>query len=361
MNKFMLGWSQLSSLDLNLDLDSLLVRIVKRHRSSYLGMTETGEPINCYLKGSYLNQSNNFERPAVGDWCIVAERFIDSSNSVSAMIEKVLPRAGYIARLASGEEYKEQVLAANVQYGFIVSSCNRDFKINRLRRFITLCKSGLVTPVVVISKVDLANHELLARVEEELNESFPSIEYLLTSIYSSEGKSKLLSYFDTGTTAVFLGSSGVGKSSLVNSLLNRAVARTGAIRSTDSRGRHTTSSTDMFFLQEEGIIIDTPGLREVGMLGSFENESGTGNSIEELARDCKYRDCSHRQEPGCSVQAALDRNDLKESEYASYRQLEKEIAFSSRKRDQRLAKEERKKWKKISVNNRRRNKARNSY
>lgn len=367
MDKYALGWPRVGYHHVfdeqsRIQHDQRLVRISARYKTSYHALTTSGELLNCHLPGKMFHSAfADSELPAVGDWCVVGDRFVDQTNEQAAQICEVLPRRSKIARMGCGTDGGEQVLAANVDVVFIVTSASRDFNINRLRRFVLLAAHGNARAVIVLSKVDLlsdsANHELRDSLVEVIKNEFHSIDFLATSSHDMFGIEAVSDKLTSGVTAVFVGSSGVGKSTLVNILIGQNVQKTKEIRHDVQKGRHTTSASQLFFMPKGGIIIDTPGLREVGLIADEVDLESVAPSVNQFASQCRFRDCSHTSEPDCAVQGALDGGELPQEELDVYVQMEREAAYNRRKLDSRLAQEERKRWKKITVQNRREKKA----
>jgi ribosome biogenesis GTPase len=356
MNHFAQAWSEQWNKRSPLLENNCVVRITARFKNVYKALDQQGQSINCYVSGRVQhNTVGDSGLPVVGDWCELSDRYIDTENHVAGLVERVLPRSSKIARLSAGRDKTEQVLAANVDLVFIVTSVNRDFSINRLRRYVLLAEYGGVRPVIVLSKSDL---DLIATeaVKVEVGNAFPEVASLVTSSIDLTGIDDILTLATAGTTAVFVGSSGVGKSTLVNALMRQVPQfvqqSTGEVRDTDQRGRHTTSSSGLFFLPSGGMIIDTPGLREVGLLGDLDDLQTVMPTVATIASRCRFADCTHATEPECAVVAAMEDGSLSQAEYAAYVKLERELAFSQRKTNQRLAADERKKWKQITVQNR---------
>lgn len=356
-----LGWSAQWESYLGNSLgDSLrsehLVRIIVKHRNLMKAISAQGVQINCYLSGKmqFLAEASA-ELPSVGDWCVIAPPFVDETNSPAAIIQEVLPRYSKISRMGAGLGY-EQVLAANVDYAFIVTSANRDFNVRRLQRYVLLARNGETTPVIVLSKADLT--ENVDSFVEQVQSVLDGVDVVCTSCVNGDGLSSLLTYLLPGKTGVFIGSSGVGKSTLVNVLLGQEVQKTQEIREDDSRGKHTTSFGGLFFLKEGGMVIDTAGLREVSVLGEDENLEETFPRITQLAGQCKFRDCSHASEPSCAIKRALSDGELATSEWENYLKLQREMAFARRKIDRAAASAEKQKWKRIAKDLRRKNKER---
>ncbi len=373
MDHFALGWPSewASALDQQQYELKNLCRVVARHRQTAPALTAVGgERVNLYLPARLRHGYS--EAPldvVVGDWCVMGERFVDESNEAAAVIETVLPRRTFITRAAAGLTSDHQTLAANVDVMFVVTSVNRDLNVNRLRRYVLLAMQGGVELVFVFSKMDLfdacdVDSDDYAELSAALNDveaTFPEVRRIFASTVSGRGLGEIRSMLPAGKTAVFLGSSGVGKSTLVNALLDADVQKTGDIRGVDQRGRHTTSGSELFFVPDGGgMIIDTAGLRQVGLICDEETLDSLMPTVSELAESCRFIDCIHTSEPGCAVLEALQSGALSESDFETYRQLSRELAYNQRKTDQRLAVEERKRWKRVAMDNRRRAKNANS-
>lgn len=280
--------------------------------------------------------------PAVGDWVAIVPR-----GEGRARIEKILPRKSKLARKAPGRAFEEQIVATNLDTVFVVSSLNRELNLKRIERYLTLIVESGAQPVILLNKADLCldAESLLAEVSGTAGKT----PIHLLSARKGMGLEAVQSYLAPGETSAFVGSSGVGKSTIINRLLGPAgkAQRVQEVREGDDRGMHTTSSRQMFFLAGGGIVIDTPGMRELQLLDSEEGVAEVFDDIAALAEHCKFRDCNHGGEPGCAVEAAILAGDLKRERLASHRKLQAEARFQERKADPRVAREVKDQWKKI--------------
>ena len=288
------------------------------------------------LPGRLMKTLGKLERPVVGDWVTV----IDGPDRAS--IQHVFERRTSLIRRAAGTEAEGQLIAVNVDVFFVVTSVNRDFNERRLERYVSAVWNTGAKPVVVLNKVDLdANLEPLLEAIERAAIGVPLVR---VSAATGEGLDGLRAHIAPGRTIGFIGSSGVGKSSLTNRLIGRDVQAVGGLRG-DDRGRHTTSGRQLIELEGGGVLIDTPGLRELGL---FEDEGGVDTTFVDVlafAERCRFRDCKHESEPGCAVAAAVASGKLPSERLASYRKLQRELAAVERKRDPILAGRTKARWK----------------
>ena len=319
-------------------------RIAREDRETYLLFSEAGE-LPARVSGRFLYEAHSKDAfPGVGDW--VAAREI--AEEQKATIHAVLPRKSCFVRETPGGRTEAQVVAANVDTVFIVSGLDggRAFNLRRMERYLALTWESGATPVVVLNKVDVCP-DVDACVNEAEAIAF-GVPVCPVSATERIGLGLLRAHLPQGRTGALLGSSGVGKSALVNALLGAERQATGAVREDDLRGRHTTVRREMILLPGGGIIIDTPGMRELRLWGDEDSVDHTFSDIEELAVQCRFRDCRHEGEPGCAVQAAINENALDAGRLDSYHRLQREMAHLARRRDQRAQLAEKAKWKQIS-------------
>jgi ribosome biogenesis GTPase len=303
--------------------------------------TEDGDA-TVEITGRLHHAAEPGELPVVGDWVGLRDSQIDA----------VLPRRSKFSRKTPFTEVSEQVLVANVDVAFLVMSFDElDFNVRRLERYLTTAWEGGANPVVVLNKADLAE-DLDGQIAEIEAVAFGVPVHVVTAL-AGEGIDVLLPYLAGAKTGVLLGSSGVGKSTLINALLGEGRLATGEVRE-DGRGRHTTSHRELLLLPGGGVLIDTPGLRELQLWETDEGLEKAFADVTELVNQCKFSDCAHDTEPGCAIREALADGTLPSERWESYLKLERELAHLERKFDPRLRSEERKKWAAISKANKKR-------
>lgn len=335
-----LGWD--SSRKDQLEEGLIPARVALEHRGSYVILAARGE-MAAQITGRLRHEtSSRGDMPAVGDW--VAVRPIPGEER--AMIHYVLPRRSHFTRKVAGFETEEQIVAANIDVVFLVSALNQDQNLRRVERYLTLAWESGAIPVIVLSKSDLCDD--IDTAIADFAAIAPGCAIHAVSIVTDEGFEELATYLVGNKTIAFLGSSGVGKSTIVNRLLgaDRQVVR--EIRH-DGKGRHTTTHRELMRVPGGGLMIDTPGMRELQLWGTDDGLDSAFSDISELAEGCRFNDCTHTTEPGCRVIAALEDGNLPADRLESYRKLERELAFLERKKDKRLAREEGRKWRKLNA------------
>ena len=305
-------------------------RVCREHRGAYRVLTAAGE-CGADLAGRLRHgAASPAELPAVGDWVALRARAA-AGRAVHPVVEAVLPRHSRFLRKAVGRRRGEQVVAANVDTVFVVAGLDGESNPRRLERYLVTARESGARPVVVLNKADLSEDAAAAgREVERLAAGAP---VLAVSARTGEGLERLDAYLGPGQTVVFLGSSGVGKSSLVNALLGQERLRTGEVRSSDGRGRHITSHREMLRLPGGALAIDTPGLRELALWAVDAGLGLTFDDVETLAAGCQFRDCRHGHEPGCAVREALAEGRLGEERLASFLKLRDEAARARRQRE----------------------------
>ena len=318
-------------------------RITAQHKDRFEIVCSEGFTHARLKAGAYYAGEEIF--PTVGDYVMV--NFVENGDS---QILKTLPRRSYFSRLAPGATVREQTVAANFDYVFILQSMNQNFNLRRLERYLALAWQSGAAPVVVLTKADLTDRacDYLAEAEG----AAPGADVHTVSARTGEGLEALEPYLQPGKTLVFLGSSGVGKSSLVNALAGSEIMVTGSIRESDSRGRHTTTHRQLVRLDSGVLIIDTPGMRELGMVEADRGLESTFEDVEQYLGKCRFPDCRHEREPGCAIRAALASGELEESRWRSYLKLKQEAESS----EERLRRK--KEWAKAVAKT---NKMRNKY
>lgn len=297
-------------------------RVAIEHKNMYRVITENGE-ILAVPSGKMKHKAMGREYyPAVGDWVLLDR---NESTTGNAIIHGILNRKSKFSRKVAGNQTDEQIIATNIDIAFICTSINLDFNLRRLERYLTMAWESGAVPVILLTKSDLCEdiEEKVALVESV---AF-GVDIVSISSKTGMGINNLRRYIKAGDTVAFLGSSGVGKSSVVNYLFGEERLQVKDVREEDDKGRHTTTHRELIVLPEGGIVIDTPGMREFQILDISEGIESTFEDIEELALQCRFNDCLHSNEPGCRVKTAIRNGELTQERYSNYLKLKKEARF----------------------------------
>lgn len=344
MNLENLGWNKFFSnhFDAFSQKEYIIGRVALEHKRIYRVYTEYGDLLaEISGKMNYLASSRE-DYPAVGDWVIIQARLAEGR----ATIHGILPRKSKFSRKIAGDTTEEQIIATNIDTVFLVNALNKDFNLRRIERYLTMAWESGANPVIILSKADLCDdvEEKVAQVEAvAFGVPIHSI-----SVTENLGLEEIIRYLQPGKTVALLGSSGVGKSTIINYLTGKEILKVQEIREDDDKGRHTTTHRELILLPDGGCMIDTPGMRELQLWESNEGISDTFKEIEELANKCYFSDCQHQNEPNCAVKAAIADGTLDYGRYQSYIKLQKELAYFLRKEDQKAQLAEKDKWKKIT-------------
>lgn len=338
--EFQTAWEEYQNTSNSRDIS--LGRVAVEHKGIYRILCEHGELLGR-MSGKMLAESERgMERPAVGDWVVISARHDEGQATIHA----VLPRFSKFSRQIAGTSHNEQIVATNIDTVFLVMALNKDFNVRRLERYLLTAWDSGANPVIILTKADLCE-DIEKKCSEVEQVAFGVPTYVVSAV-TNQGIDELKAFFKVGETTAFLGSSGVGKSTLINRLYGQDILRTNEIRGDDDKGRHTTTHRELIVLESGGIVIDTPGMRELQLWDVTESVSQGFEDIETLAEACRFRDCQHDGEPGCAVQAAIDNGSLPVERYQSYQKLLKELAFFERKASKKAQSDEKKKWKTIT-------------
>jgi ribosome biogenesis GTPase len=300
-----------------------LARVVAVHKDSFAVRNEEAE-IPAEVTGKLLyGTESNLDLPAVGDWVYV-QYFNDNTL---AIIQEILPRKSLLKRKSAGKKIEYQPIASNIDIAFIVQSLDHDFNLPRLERYLAMVNETHIKPVILLSKRDLTSSDELEQKISEIKSRDSDLDIVAFSNQTGDGLDDIQEILKKGQTYCLLGSSGVGKTTLINRLIGEDVFATAAVREKDSKGRHITARRQLIVLEQGGMIIDTPGMRELGNIGVQAGLDVTFADILSFAQDCHFKDCTHVNEPGCAVVKAVESGELSAKRYQNYLKLRKESAY----------------------------------
>jgi len=301
-----------------------IARVISVNKNSFV-VSNGVKDIYAELTGKFLfNSEDSLDLPAVGDW-VYAQLFDDDEL---AIIHEILPRKSLLKRKASGKKVEYQLIAANIDTAIIMQSLDTNFNLRRLERYLVMINEGKITPAIFLSKSDLISGDEIEEKKTQIRNNFSDISITAFSNNTLSDIGSIKTFFSPFKTYCLLGSSGVGKTTLLNNLIHQELYKTQPIREKDGRGKHTTTRRELIVLENGAIIIDNPGMRELGVIS---NESGLGdtfNEIDELSDQCKYKDCTHTVEDGCVVLEAVERGEISEERYNNYIKIYKESLYN---------------------------------
>ena len=294
-------------------------RVISEHKERYVVKTTEKEYDAEIIGNLRFTAHNRSDFPAVGDWVAISEY-----DDNKAIIHAVFPRKTIIERQAVGKPGEKQIIATNIDYAFIVQAVDRDYNINRIERYLTICNTSNVKPIIILNKIDLISENELSELVDKVQERIKQVPVIPISNESQKGFEELKRNIEKGKTYCLLGSSGVGKSTLLNNLSGKHLMKTNAISASTNKGRHVTSHRELLVLENGGILIDNPGMREVGIADSKDGLEITFREILELSKDCKFKDCTHTTEVGCAVLEAVESGEIDNSSYENFLKMERE-------------------------------------
>jgi len=294
-------------------------RVISEHKERYLVRTAEDEYEAEIIGNLRFSSHSRTDFPAVGDWVAISEY---DENKV--LIHAVFPRKTIIERQAVGKQGEKQIIATNIHYAFIVQAVDRDFNINRIERYLTICNASNVEAIIILNKIDLIDESELSLLISNIQERIKQVPIIAISNETNTGIEGLKETILKGKTYCLLGSSGVGKSTLLNNLSGKQVMNTSAISTSTNKGRHITSHRELLVLDNGGILIDNPGMREVGIADSTGGLEITFERIIRLSNECKFIDCTHTTEIDCAVLAAVEKGEIDKSSYENYLRMERE-------------------------------------
>jgi ribosome biogenesis GTPase / thiamine phosphate phosphatase len=317
-------------------------RVALEHKHFFRVYTHYGDVL-AEIAGKLRHEAvNRSDLPAVGDWVVIRSR----PERDRAMIHAVLPRRTRFVRKIAGSRSEEQIVGSNIDTVFLLTSLNQDFSLRRIERYLIVAWESGASPIIILSKSDLCD-----RVADRINEVQSvarGVPIHAISVVTGYGIQNIAQYFKRGQTVALLGSSGVGKSTLINHLAGVDLLKVQTVREHDDHGRHTTTHRELILLPAGGLVLDTPGMRELQLWEGDESLPSVFDDIEEIAGQCFFSDCRHQDEPGCAVREALAAGKIDTGRYESYEKLQRELRYLARRKDKLAEIVEKKKWKKLS-------------
>ena len=294
-------------------------RVISEHKERFIVKTDIDE-FEAEIVGNLRFSANSrSDFPAVGDWVAVSEYDEDK-----VLIHSVLPRKTILERQAVGKQGEKQIIATNIDFALIVQAVDRDFSINRIERYLTICNTSKVKPIIILNKIDLVDDTELAKMVANVQDRIKQVPIITISNETLIGIERLKGNILKGKTYCLLGSSGVGKSTLLNNLSGKQLMKTNTISSSTNRGRHVTTHRELLVLENGGILIDNPGMREIGIVDSVDGLEITFETIVKLSKKCKFNDCTHRTEIDCAILSALESGEINKSSYENYLKMGRE-------------------------------------
>jgi ribosome biogenesis GTPase / thiamine phosphate phosphatase len=301
-----------------------IVRVISVNKNSFV-VSSGVKDIYAELTGKFLfNLENSLDMPAVGDF-VYSQLFDDDEL---AIIHDILPRKSLLKRKASGKKVEFQLIAANIDTAIIMQSLDSNFNLRRLERYLVMINEGKITPAIFLSKSDLISKEEIEQKKNDIRKILPEVSITAFSNNNQSDIENIKTFFTPFKTYCLLGSSGVGKTTLLNNLIHQDLYKTQPIREKDGRGKHTTTRRELIVLENGAIIIDNPGMRELGVISNESSLGDTFNEIDELSYQCKYKDCTHTVEAGCAVLEAVERGKISEERYNNYIKIYKESLYN---------------------------------
>ena len=314
-------------------------RIISEHKERYIVKT-TEQEYNAEIVGNLrYTAEQRLDFPAVGDWVAVSKY-----DEEKVLIHKIFPRSTVIERQAVGKYGEKQIIATNIDYAFVVQAVDRDFNINRMERYLTICNTSKVVPILLLNKIDLISEEELSKTIRQVKNSIKNTPIIAISNETKKGIEELKNAMEKGKTFCLLGSSGVGKSTLLNNLSGKPIMSTNTISTSTNKGRHITSHRELVILDNGSILIDNPGMREVGIVDAADGLEITFSEIIQLSKKCKFKNCTHKSEINCAVIEAVENGELDKTSYENYLKIERErehfesTALEKRKKDREFGK-----------------------